>query len=172
MPETHMNALPAGHRIDEYEIVRVLGAGGFGITYLAFDHNLRAPVAVKEYFHGGLARRTSRGAVVPHSASKRKDFEWGRARFLDEARLLARLQHPNIVQVRRCVEANGTAYLAMDYVEGQSLAVVLEKHGTLTPQQWRRWMEPLLDGLQHVQPPQLPAPGRQAREHRDSNGRW
>ena len=150
MPEDHLNALPPGHRIDEYEIVRVLGAGGFGITYLAFDHNLRAPVAIKEYFYAGLATRAGRGAVVPSSTSKVEDFKWGRDRFLDEARILARLDHPNIVHVHRCIEANSTAYIVMDYVESESLAVVLEKHGALTPPQWCRWMEPLLYGLQHV----------------------
>ena len=150
MTENHLSALPPDHRIDEYEIVRVLGAGGFGITYLAFDHNLRAPVAIKEYFYAGLATRAGRGAVMPSSTSKVEGFEWGRARFLDEARLLARLDHPNIVHVHRCVETNGTAYIVMDYVEGESLSVVLEKHGALTPPQWRRWMEPLLDGLQYV----------------------
>ena len=150
MPEDHLNALPPGHRIEEYEIVRVLGAGGFGITYLAFDHNLQAAVAIKEYYYAGLVTRGSSGAVVPSSTSQVDGFKWGRARFLDEARLLARLDHPNVVRVHRCIEANNSAYIIMDYVEGESLAAVLEKHGTLTPPQWRRWMDPLLDGLEYV----------------------
>ena len=136
--------------MQEYEIVRVLGAGGFGITYLAFDHRLHGPVAIKEYFYAGLAARDSGGAVAPGSTSKANEFEWGRARFLEEARLLARLDHPNIVRIRRCFEANKTAYIVMDYVEGASLAAVLEEHGRLTPAQWRPWMEALLDGLEHV----------------------
>ena len=144
------NALAAKTRLHDYEIVRVLGAGGFGITYLAFDHNLNGPVALKEYFYAGLATRARSGAVVPSSTSKADGFEWGRARFLDEARLVARLDHPNIVRVHRYFEANNTAYIVMDYVEGESLAAVLKKHGTLAPPQWRRWIEPLLDGLEHV----------------------
>ena len=144
------NALAGGSRLHEYEIVRVLGAGGFGITYLAFDHKLNAPVAIKEYFYAGLAARARGGAVVPSSTSGTAGFEWGRARFLDEGRLLARLDHPNIVRVHRYFEANNTAYIVMDFIEGESLAAVLEKHATLTPEQWRPWMKPLLAGLEHV----------------------
>ena len=150
MSEHHLHALPKGSRIEEYEIVRVLGAGGFGITYLAFDHNLDGPVAIKEYFYSGLAVRVSGGAVKPSSTGALEGFEWGRARFLDEGRLLARLDHPNVVRVHRRIEANNTAYIVMDYVEGESLAAVVARHGTLAPAQWRPWMEALLDGLEHV----------------------
>ena len=148
--EPDSNALAAGSRLQEYEIVRVLGAGGFGITYLAFDHNLKNPVAIKEYFYAGLATRTSAGAVVPSSTRNDDGFQWGRDRFLDEAQVLSRFDHPNIVRVHRYFKANNTAYIVMEYVEGASLAAVLEKHGTLTPDQWRPWMEALLDGLEHV----------------------
>ena len=144
------NALAGGSRLHEYEIVRVLGAGGFGITYLAFDHKLNGPVAIKEYFYAGITVRARGGAVMPSSTSGAAGFEWGRARFLDEGRLLARLDHPNIVRVHRYFEANNTAYIVMEYVEGESLAAVLEKHAILTPEQWRPWMTPLLAGLEHV----------------------
>ena len=150
MPEHRTQALPTGHRIAEYEIVRVLGAGGFGITYLAFDHNLNGPVAIKEYFYAGLAARTSGGAVEPNSTSNGDGFQWGRDRFLEEAQVLSRFDHPNIVRVHRYFEENNTAYIVMDYVEGESLAVFLKAHGPLTPDQWRPWMEALLDGLEHV----------------------
>ena len=144
------NALPPHFRLNGYEIVRVLGAGGFGITYLAFDDALNGPVAIKEYFYAGLAARTPAGEVVPASTNSAEGFMWGRNRFLDEARLLARLDHPNIVRTHRFLEANNTAYIVMDYVEGESLAIVLEKHGALTAEQWWPWMKPLLAGLEHV----------------------
>ena len=144
------NTLPAGYRLHEYEIVRVLGAGGFGITYLAFDNNLKGPVAIKEYFYAGLAVRRSDGTVAPGSTQRADDYEWGRTRFLDEAQALTRLDHSNIVRVRRYFPANNTAYIVMDYVEGESLAAFLDRHGTLTPAQWRPWMEALLNGLEHV----------------------
>ena len=143
-------ALPAKFRLQEYEIVRVLGAGGFAITYLAFDHHLNGPVAIKEYFYAGLAARDSDGTVAPGSASNAAGFDWGRDRFLDEARLLARLDHRNVVRVQRCFEANNTAYIVMEYVEGESLAAFLERHGRLTPAQWRPWLDALLAGLEHV----------------------
>ena len=150
MADDHLNALPKGCRIQEYEIVRVLGAGGFGITYLAYDHNLDSPVAIKEYFYAGVASRQLAGAVVPSSRSNADSFQWGYDRFVEEARLLSRLDHPNIVGIHRYFTANSTAYVVMDYVEGESLAAVLENHNTLTPAQWRPWMNELLDGLEHV----------------------
>ena len=143
-------ALAAKFRLQEYEIVRVLGAGGFGITYLAFDHHLHGPVAIKEYFYAGLAGRGSDGTVASGSPSNAAGFDWGRDRFLDEARLLARLDHPNVVRVHRCFEANNTAYIVMEYVEGESLAAFLERHGSLTPAQWRPWLDALLAGIEHV----------------------
>ncbi len=73
MPETHAHALPKGFRIEEYENLRVLGAGGFGITYLAFDHKLDGPVAIKEYFYAGLAARDSDGTVALGPRATRPD---------------------------------------------------------------------------------------------------
>ena len=82
----HFHALPTGYRFEDYEIVRVLGHGGFGITYLGFDNNLDKPVAIKEYLPEGLAVRDSTDSVIPMAASLAEDFQWGLDRFLDEAR--------------------------------------------------------------------------------------
>ncbi len=147
---THTNALAPKTRLKEYEIVRQLGAGSFGITYLAFDHNLNGPVALKEYFYAGQTTRRSDGSVAPISTERTGDYEWGRARFVEEAQVLTRLEHRNIVRARRFFEANNTAYIVMDYVEGDPLSVFLERHVTLTPTQWQAWLDPLLDGLEHV----------------------
>ena len=144
------NALPPKTRLQEYEIHRVLGSGGFGITYLAFDHHLNGPVALKEYFFAGLAVRGEGGAVTPGSTSRADDYEWGLDRFLHEAQVLNGLNHPSIVRVHRYFRANQTAYIVMDYVEGESLADYLDKHGKLTPEQWKPWLDALLDGLEHV----------------------
>ena len=143
-------ALPKGHRIGEYEIVRVLGAGGFGITYLAFDHQLDGPVALKEYFPADAARRGPGWGVAPSTTASRPAFTWGLDRFIDEARSLHRLRHPNVVRAHRYVQAHGTAYIVMEYVEGESLRQVIRVRGRLTPDAWRRWLDPLLDGLAHV----------------------
>ncbi|MYH31927.1 MAG: protein kinase, partial [Acidobacteria bacterium] len=146
----HPAALPKGHRIGEYEIVRVLGAGGFGVTYLAFDHQLDGPVALKEYFPADAARRGPAWGVAPSTTGSRALFTWGLDRFIDEARSLHRLRHPNVVRAHRYVQAHGTAYIVMEYVEGESLQQVIRERGRLTPDAWRRWLEPLLDGLAHV----------------------
>ena len=150
MGSTTPNALPAGHRIDEYEIVRVLGAGSFGITYLAYDHTLDGPVALKEYFPAVLAARTDGQRVEPSATSHGDDFRWGLERFLLEARTLHQLRHPNVVRVLRFLQAHGTAYLVMEYVEGESLAALLKRQGPLTAEQWRPWLDQLLDGLAHI----------------------
>ena len=144
-----MHALPPGFRIDEYEIVRVLGAGGFGITYLAFDHNLDGPVAIKEYFPTDIAVRAD-GARVAAAAGRSDVLAWGLDRFVKEARAIHRLRHPSIVRVHRYVERHGTACIVMDYVEGESLASILESRGRLPAHEWRPWLDRLLDGLTHV----------------------
>ena len=150
MPEAHAHALPAGRRVGEYEIVRVLGAGGFGITYLAFDHHLDGPVALKEYFPAGFAVRRSKERVVAASPENREMYAWGLDRFIEEARAVHRFRHSNVVRVHRFVEAHDTAYIVMEYVEGESLANLLQSRGRLSAAEWRPWLDRLLDGLEHV----------------------
>ena len=147
MSEIH---LPPGFRLEEYEIVRVLGAGGFGITYEATDHQLRKRVALKEYFPDGYVVRAGGRRVAAASTKSREVFAWGLDRFLDEARLLARLDHPNIVRVYRYFEANNTAYIVMEYIEGDSLSAILQVRERLSAAEWQRWLDRLLDGLAHV----------------------
>ena len=150
VPDVQPAALPPGSRIAEYEIVRVLGAGGFGITYLAFDHRLDGPVAIKEYFPADLATRGDAWRVSATATTKRGLFAWGLDRFLEEARAIYRFRHPNVVRAHRYLEANGTAYIVMEYVEGESLKAILDRRGRLSPEEWRPWMEALLEGLAHV----------------------
>ncbi len=150
MPDAPFAALPPGHRIAEYEIVRVLGAGGFGITYLAFDHQLDGPVALKEYFPADLAARVDGDRVAVTAPTNRETFAWGLERFLEEARAIRRFRHPNVVQAHRYLENNGTAYIVMEYVEGESLKAILDRRGRLPAEEWRRWLDALLDGLEHV----------------------
>ena len=119
MPIDHVNALPPGTRFEEYRLDAVLGAGGFGITYRAYDANLDKFVAIKEYLPADLAMREQDMSVLPKSSGDEADFQWGLDRFLDEARVMARFKHPNIVQVQHFFQAHGTAYIVMEYVEGE-----------------------------------------------------
>ncbi|HKU94637.1 MAG TPA: serine/threonine protein kinase, partial [Vineibacter sp.] len=109
--------LPAGTVIAKYEIVEVLGQGGFGITYRARDTRLGRDVAIKEYLPTSCAKRLGGLTVLPRTAKAADDFQWGRERFLDEAKTLARLDDaPGIVDVYDFLEANGTAYMVMALV--------------------------------------------------------
>ena len=148
--EQHRLALPQGTRIRDFEFHRVLGHGGFGITYLGWNVTLDIPVAIKEYLPTDLATREQDLSVVPQSSQVASDFQWGLERFLDEARTLARFQHPNIVRVHQYFEAHGTAYIAMDYVEGEDLSTYLVRKGTLNEDELKGILYPLLDALEVI----------------------
>ena len=148
-PEDHKQALPPGFELGAYRVVRVLGVGGFGVTYLCEHAGLSVQVAVKEYLPNEIAVRDG-AEVHPKSAGDREGFEWGLSRFLDEARTLARFEHPNVVRVRDCFEANNTAYIVMDYEDGEPLDALLRRHGTLTEAQLKRMLLPVADGLRQV----------------------
>ena len=145
-----LNALPQGHRLQEYELVRVLGFGGFGMTYLGFDHNLDKGVAVKEYLPADIATRTADHSVAPQARRFSGDYEWGLDRFLDEARILARFDHRNIIKVYRFFEAHGTAYIVMEYAEGETLSQYLERKQTMKESDLKEILYPVLDGLEEV----------------------
>ena len=148
--ERHRLALPQGTRIRDFEFHRVLGYGGFGITYLGWNVTLDIPVAIKEYLPTDLATREQDLSVVPQTSQAASDFQWGLERFLDEARTLARFQHPNIVRVHQYFEAHGTAYIAMDYVEGEDLSAYLVRKGTLSEDELKGILYPLLDALEVI----------------------
>ena len=127
-------ALPPGTILrGRYLTGRVLGMGGFGITYLGYDLVLEIRVAVKEYLPVGLATRHADGHQVVLTGRQRADYERGRSRFLEEARILARLQGtPHIVSVQDHFPENGTAYFVMEYVDGMSLKAFLAAQGGRT----------------------------------------
>ncbi len=146
----HLHALPAGHRLNEYRIEGVIGSGGFGITYLARDIQLDKTVAIKEYLPSDFAVRTDTTTVQPKSTADQDDYQWGLARFLDEARTLARFEHPHLNHVHRYFEDNNTAYLVLDYIEGETLSDLLRREGRLESTHLQRLVTELLSGLDEV----------------------
>ncbi len=151
MAPHRQQSLPAGIDIDGFAIRRVIGTGGFGITYLAFDTSLERPVAIKEYCPHDIARRGDEDTTLqPAHPDVRDAYEYGLGRFLDEARTLARFHHPSIVRVHRFLKANGTAYLIMEFEEGRTLHRVLEQGPRLDEQRLLHLLLPLLEGLEMV----------------------
>lgn len=145
------NTLPKGFWLNEYQIESVLGKpGGFGITYLAIDTNLRQKMAIKEYLPTDFAIREGISTVYVRSTSDEDSFKWGLKCFLDEARVLARFNHTNIVRVLRYFEANGTAYMVMEYQEGKCFTDYLKEVGTLDENRLLEIVEPLLSGLAEI----------------------
>ena len=142
--------LPVNTLLDKtYRIERVVGSGGFGITYQAEDIKLRTQVALKEYYPLDFGDRDSTMSVKPKSDRHAKTFQWGRSNFLQEARTLARFEHPAIVRVTRVFESNSTAYMVMRFEQGQSFEEWLRSLGRPpTQEELDRIAAPILDALQ------------------------
>ena len=138
------SALPAGTRLGEFELRSLLGVGGFGIVYLAFDHALEREVAVKEYMPASLAGRTETMFVSIRSQSDAETFALGLKSFVNEARLLARFDHPSLLKVHRFWEGNGTAYMAMPVLRGRT---VKEVRLAMTQPPDEAWLRSVLDPL-------------------------
>jgi hypothetical protein len=150
-PEVDFVALRPGQMIGRYEIVSVLGQGGFGITYRARDVQLGREVAIKEYLPSALAFRQDGATVLPRTTRLADDFGWGRERFVSEGQTLATLHRtPAIVHVFDFLEANGTAYIVMELLSGETLEDRLARSGKLGPEDVDRILWPLLDGLEQV----------------------
>jgi formylglycine-generating enzyme required for sulfatase activity len=153
------NTLPIGYRLHQYRIEAVLGAGGFGITYKAVHEALQTRAAIKEYFPVEWSYRdrdevnvlaNTQGALPTSEEGEDVCYTWGLERFVNEARILARVNHPGVVRVRDYFEANGTAYIVMDYEEGEPLSQMLQREKTLSEEQVRHLLGDVLPALEAV----------------------
>jgi len=143
------DALPPGSRLGEFEILRVLGVGGFGIVYLAMDHALERQVAIKEYMPASMAARGEGALVSLRSQAHVETFGIGLRSFVNEAKLLARFDHPSLVKVYRFWEANGTAYMVMPYYVGRTLKEERKALSGVPSDAWIRGViDPLLGALE------------------------
>jgi len=149
--EEHFVALHSGFRLGKYELQAVLGQGGFGITYKAWDGALNRAVAIKEYLPSDVAVRVDGSTVRARSRNDQESFQWGLERFLEEARALARFEAtPSIVRVYDYMQENGTAYMVMALIEGTPLSAVYRSEAPLSEERLKAIVLPILDGLDDV----------------------
>ena len=144
----YRDALPQGAELLWYRIQEVLGQGTFGTTYLAEDLNDGRIVAIKEYLPPQVARRGEEQGLQPLSDVLFDDYAAGLGRFIAEAENLYRFDHPHIVRLVDLFEANNTAYLVMEYEEGENLQSILARRATLSEHEILRILFPLLDALE------------------------
>lgn len=148
-PDSPHDLLPNGTRLHEFEITGLIGEGGFGVVYQAYDHLLLRRVALKEYLPAALAAHGQDQSVVLRSQRHADSYAKGLESFVNEARLLARFDHPALVKVHRFWQANDTAYLVMPYYEGPTLKAAVQAMADPPDEAWLRdLLEPLLDALE------------------------
>ena len=144
-------SLPIGHTLLWYTIDKLLGQGGFGLTYLATDTNLDRKVAIKEYLPSIFAHRDSDHTVSPLTGAHGENYTWGLNSFLNEARTLAQFRHRNIVQVLSVFEEHGTAYMVMEYENGESLDQIFKSRiDSLDQAFFEKLLFPVMDGLEQI----------------------
>ena len=135
---SHADALPPGTRLAEFEVQELLGVGGFGLVYRAYDHSLHRTVAIKEYMPSSLAARDAGLTLSVRSSTDRATYEAGLKSFVAEARLLAQFDHPSLVKVYRFWEANNTAYMVMPLYRGMTLKQARSLMSAPPPEAWLR----------------------------------
>lgn len=143
------NCLPVGTRLSDFEITGVLGEGGFGIVYIAYDHSLHRTVAIKEYMPGALAMRGGDRGVSLRAERHQDTFKLGLKSFINEARFLAQFDHPSLVKVYRFWEQNRTAYTAMQYYQGRTIKDIVATSPELIDEAWcRKILRQILQALE------------------------
>ena len=134
----------------KYRIIRVLGQGGFGITYLVENMFLGKLVAVKEFFPKDFCGRDSTSRLTLGTQNNAETVEKLKARFLKEAKNIAKLDHPGIVKIHDIFEENNTAYYVMDYIEGENLNEMVKRGGALSERKALDYIRKVGDALDYV----------------------
>ncbi len=151
MSTSKRHILPPGTVVDGYVIQRAIGRGGFSLIYHAREEENGDDVIIKEYLPRRYARRDGALQVSIIAETQREQLNRGRQLFYQEAKVLATLDHPNIVRVRNFFLANNTAYLVMDYTEGKNLGYYIRKHkGRLSATLLLTVFPPILDALELI----------------------
>ncbi|WP_052501606.1 protein kinase domain-containing protein [Thiomicrospira microaerophila] len=148
-PEFNHQTLSRGYQIEDYVIEDLLGQGGFGIAYLARDLYLQNHVVIKEYFPNDIVSRDGQ-TVAPFGTTGLDEFERGMQRFVEEGRALARFNHPSVARILKYIQKNNTAYLVMEFIDGESLEHYLKRKHTIEPSVVEHLAKELLDGLEVV----------------------
>ncbi len=145
-----LHTLQPDTMLREYRIIKLLGEGGFGLTYLAFDTHLEKHVAIKEYMPAEHAVRESTSKIVPRSSASEKTYKWGLNAFLNEAKTLAKFENPSIVRIYRFFKENGTAYIVMEYCQGGCLIDIISKDKPMNEQKLKNIITSIVSGLELV----------------------
>lgn len=143
--------LPIGYRLEQFEVRERLGQGGFSVVYKVYDHRLQTYRALKEYMPRGFAVRGTGAQVLPRSKRDREIFEIGLRSFVAEGVTLAKFDHASLVRVYQNIDANGTAYMVMQLLEGATLESVVDEMGSPPDEAWLiKLLDPLTAALQVV----------------------
>lgn len=146
---THASCLPVGTVITDFEIIGLVGEGGFGIVYLARDTSLDRVVALKEFMPAAFAGRVDGVRVAVRTEAHVGTYQAGLRSFINEAKMLAKFSHPALVEVYRFWEGNGTAYMAMRYYAGETLRQrLLRGEHTFDEESIAQIMAPIFDTLE------------------------
>ncbi|MBU1359186.1 MAG: serine/threonine protein kinase, partial [Gammaproteobacteria bacterium] len=135
-PPAEAGLLPIGSRLGEFEVTRIVGQGGFGVVYEAWDPTLERVVAIKEYLPTALSTRQLDGTVMPLSERHRETFDLGMRSFINEARLLAQFDHPSLLKVYRFWQERGTTYMVMPFYRGDTLRQALAARSGAVAEDW------------------------------------
>ncbi len=136
---------------NRFIIGSVIAQGGFGITYIGYDNTLKQKIAIKEYYPLNFVQRKEI-LVIPYSESVEKEYKRGKARFIEEARNLARFSElPGVAGIRDCIEANGTAYIIMQFLDGITLDDYIKQNNNIIPYQSAvKILSPIMDALSRI----------------------